>query len=155
MQAATLPGGMSARRHGRFSMPECYSLIPVGVVHKKTDHATIEIFPPYGNAMLGLKGFSHIYVIYWFHENDHPQGREVLQVRPRKNPENPVTGVFATHSPMRPNLIALDRCRIRTVNGLSIDVDDFDAREGSPVLDIKCYIPRPEPDGGIRVPEWV
>ena len=132
-----------------------YSLAPVGVVHKKKDCATIEIFSPYADAMLGLEGFSHIYVMYWFHENDSPEGRGVLQVRPRKNPENPITGVFATHSPLRPNLIALDRCRIRSVRGLHIDVDDFDARNGSPVLDIKCYIPRSQPEGEIQVPEWV
>jgi len=115
----------------------------------------IEIEEKYHDAMSGLEGFSHIVVLYWFHENDTPENRSVLQVHPRKNPNNPLTGVFATHSPKRPNLIGLSICKIQSIVGTTIYVDRIDALDGSPVIDIKCYIPSSRPDLGIRLPDWV
>ena len=104
---------------------------------------------------MGLEGFSHIYVLYWFHENDTPSKRRTLQVHPRKDPKNPLTGVFATHSPNRPNLIALTRCKIVAVEEDAVAVEDIDARDGSPVLDIKCFIPEKKPPEAVRLPDWV
>ena len=132
-----------------------YRLFPVGVVRRSTPHPRVEIFFPFRDGLLGLDGFSHIYVLYWFHENDTRQQRKTLQVHPRKNPANPLTGVFATHSPNRPNLIALSRCRIVSVGGDAVTVEAIDARDGSPVLDIKCYIPDEPPLSDVRVPDWV
>ena len=136
-------------------MPEKFKLVPVGTVHRDENGARIEIFEPYRDAMLGLEGFSHVYVLYWFHENDHPEGRNFLQVHPRRDPDNPLTGVFATHSPLRPNLIAMTLCHILSIDNLTIFLEDIDARDGSPVLDIKCYIPGSEKDAEIRLPSWV
>ena len=119
-------------------MVDTYTIHPIGLIHKKDDTAFIEIFEKYREAMLGLEGFSHIQVLFWFHDNDTPELRRTLQVHPRKDPSNPLTGVFATHSPMRPNLIGLTRCRIRGIAGNSIAIDAIDARDGSPVIDIKC-----------------
>jgi tRNA (Thr-GGU) A37 N-methylase len=82
--------------------------------------------------------------------------RNTLQVRPRKNPDNPVTGVFATHSPVRPNLIAMSPCQIMRIDGRSIFIDDIDARNGSPVIDIKPYIPIDKLETSeIKTPAWV
>jgi tRNA (Thr-GGU) A37 N-methylase len=77
-----------------------------------------------------------------------------VQVRPRKNPANPLTGGFATHAPMRTNLIALSRCRVVSIEGCTIRIDTIDARHGSPVIDIKCYIPQPLESPQIRLPDW-
>ena len=118
-----------------------FRIHPVGVVRVKEDAASIEVFEPYRDALLGLEGFSHIHVLFWFHENDTPELRHTLQVHPRKDPSNPLTGVFATHSPKRPNLIGLTRCRIMGIDGCRIRIDTIDARDGSPVIDIKCFIP--------------
>ena len=85
-------------------------------------------------------------MLYWFHENDTPEKRRTLKVHPRRNLGNPLTGVFATHSPMRPNLIAMTRCRLIAVDGLTLTVDAIDARPGSPVIDIKSFFP-PDLDG--------
>ena len=128
---------------------------PVGLIRKKDDTAWIEIFAEYREAMLGLEGFSHIHVFFWFHENDTAELRRTLQVHPRKDPSNPLTGVFATHSPKRPNLIGLTRCRIRGVEGNRIAIDAIDARDGSPVIDIKCFIPDAQPLADVRLPDWV
>jgi tRNA-Thr(GGU) m(6)t(6)A37 methyltransferase TsaA len=132
-----------------------YTIYSVGIVHRRGDDNWIEIYAPYRDARLGLEGFSHIYVLYWFHENDTPEKRAILQVHPRKDPANPLTGVFGTHSPARPNLISLTRCRILSIEKNLIRIDAIDALDGSPVIDIKCFIPDKEPLTHIRLPAWV
>jgi tRNA-Thr(GGU) m(6)t(6)A37 methyltransferase TsaA len=132
-----------------------YRIHPVGWIRKTEDSACIEIFDAYRDAMSGLEGFSHIHVLFWFHENDTPEHRRTLKVHPRNNPANPLTGVFATHSPRRPNLIGLTRCRITGIEGNRIAVEAIDARDGSPVIDIKCFIPDPSPSADVRLPDWV
>ena len=102
-----------------------------------------------------LADFSHIHVFYWFDQNDTPENRNILQLHPRKNPSNPLTGVFATHAPVRPNLIAHTICKCLAVKGLQIFIDDIDARDASPVIDIKCYIPGKPEDAAVKVPAWV
>ena len=134
-------------------MTEAYDLKPVGIIRKLDEKVRIEIYDEYRAALLGLDGFSHIYVLYWFHQNDTAENRRTLQVHPRKDTRNPLTGVFATHSPLRPNLIALTLCRILAIKGNQIEIADMDALDGSPVIDIKCYIPGEVPD--VRVPDWV
>ena len=69
------------------------------------------------------------------------------------DPANPLTGVFATHSPRRPNPIALSRCRIREVTLDGILVDQIDALDGSPVIDIKSFFPLDD-EGPVKVPDW-
>jgi tRNA-Thr(GGU) m(6)t(6)A37 methyltransferase TsaA len=136
------------------ALKEKYELIPIGRIHNQDKSAWIEIFEPYRDAMDGLEEFSHINVLYWFDENDTPEGRSVLKVHPCRNPENPLTGVFATHSPMRPNLIALTLCRITKIEGLIVHLDAIDARDGSPLLDIKSYFPPDDGDVEARRPKW-
>jgi len=136
-------------------MTTYFDVFPVGHVRKRQDRSFIQVEPPYTDGLLGLDGFSHIWVIYWFHEKDTPEQRETLRVHPMKDPDNPLTGVFATHSPARPNLIALTRCRILSIDGPVIELDDIDAFDGSPVLDIKCYIPDSKPLSDVRIPSWV
>ncbi len=66
-------------------MPESFQIFPVGVVSKKEEATRIEIFESYGDALLGLEGFSHILVFFWFHENDTADRRKTLRVHPRKD----------------------------------------------------------------------
>jgi tRNA-Thr(GGU) m(6)t(6)A37 methyltransferase TsaA len=134
-------------------MSKSYYLKPVGIIRKRDEKTWIEIFDQYGDALLGLDGFSHIHVFYWFDQNDSDEKRKTLQVHPRKDPDNPLTGVFATHSPRRPNLIASTLCKIKSIVGNSIDIEEIDAYDGSPVIDIKCYISQSVSDA--RLPDWV
>ena len=135
-------------------LPQSYEVNSIGWIRHAEDKAWIEVDESYLDAMQGLELFSHILVFYWFHENDTPEKRAVLQVHPCKNPANPLTGVFATHSPMRPNLIALTRCRIVKIDGRKIYVDTIDALNNSPLIDIKCYFPREGDEADIRTPNW-
>ncbi len=68
---------------------------------------SITLDKKYQEGLLGLEHWSHIQVIWWFDKNDTPEKRAILQVHPRGDQKNPLTGVFATRSPFRPNLIAL------------------------------------------------
>lgn len=136
-------------------MKEAFHIYPIGIVRKNERKIWIEIFGEYTDGLLGLEGFSHINVLYWFHEKDTPDSRAILQVHPRGDRTNPLTGVFATHSPVRPNLIALTLCKILSIKDSRINIEDIDALDGSPVIDIKCYIPDGTEDPTYRVPEWV
>ena len=136
-------------------MNETFHLYPVGVVMKTDTAVSIEIYDDYTDGLLGLDGFSHIVVLFWFDHNDTTEKRRVLQVHPRKDPRNPLTGVFATHSPQRPNLIGLTVCRIISIYGGSIEIEDIDALDGSPVIDLKCYIPGSIAEKDVRLPDWV
>jgi len=135
-------------------MTDSYKIFPVGFVRKKGQTTQIEIQKKFRTALLGLDGFSHIYVIYWFHKNDTPQQRSVLQVHPRKDKRNPLTGVFATHSPERPNLVALTICRIVAIRDNMIEIDRIDAIDGTPVIDIKSYNFKNEAAPPFQVPDW-
>jgi tRNA-Thr(GGU) m(6)t(6)A37 methyltransferase TsaA len=134
-------------------MNDVITIYSIGVIHNTDDEVRIEIYSPYTAGLLGLEQFSHIYVLYWLHLNDTTEARGILQVHPRKNPANPLTGVFATHSPRRPNPIALSRCRIREVTLDGILVDQIDALDGSPVIDIKSFFPHDD-EGPVKVPGW-
>jgi tRNA-Thr(GGU) m(6)t(6)A37 methyltransferase TsaA len=136
-------------------MNDAFTIYPVGLIRKQDNLVWIEIFDPYRDALLGLEGFSHIHVLFWFHGNDTPDGRRTLQVHPRRDPANPLTGVFATHSPKRPNLIGLSRCRVIAIEGTFLRIDSIDALDGSPVIDIKCFIPDTQPLVDVRIPAWV
>ena len=140
----------------------CFKVFPVGRVEVKgmpgtgpdSGSARIVVFEKYADALLGLDGWSHVNVFYWFDKNDVPQKRGILQVHPRGDSKNPLTGVFACRSPVRPNLIALSVCRIVALEGHAVVVDKIDAFDGTPVLDLKPFIPPDEPRTGVRVPDW-
>ena len=136
-------------------MPRSFTIDPIGVVRKDGDGVWIEVYDAYGDGLLGLEGFSHILVFYWFDQNDTTENRRTLQVHPRKDPGNPLTGVFATHAPVRPNLIALSRCKILSLRDNIIKLDKIDALDGSPVIDIKCFIPGEPDESEVHVPDWV
>jgi tRNA-Thr(GGU) m(6)t(6)A37 methyltransferase TsaA len=114
-----------------------FTLYPIGKVVKDDNRTWIVIDKKYQPGLLGLENYSHITVVYWFDRNDTPQKRAILQVYPRGDKSNPLTGVFGTHAPVRPNLIAISRCKILAVKENTIEVEEIDALSNSPVLDLK------------------
>jgi len=114
-----------------------YTVQPIGWVRKADGRTTIVVDEKYEPALMGVEELSSIWVLYWFDRNDTPEQRSILQVHPRNNPQNPLRGVFATRAPVRPNLIALSRCRVLSVQGNVIEIDAIDAFPDTPVLDIK------------------
>jgi tRNA-Thr(GGU) m(6)t(6)A37 methyltransferase TsaA len=114
-----------------------YSMSPVGWVRKSGGKTVIEIEPRYRPELLGVEELASIWVLYWFDRNDSPEKRAVLQVHPRGDPQRPLRGVFATRSPLRPNLIALTEVRVIAVRDNVIEINDIDAFADTPVLDLK------------------
>lgn len=114
-----------------------YEVRPIGWVRKSGGETRIEILPEYRKALLGVEDLDAIWVLYWFDRNDTPERRAILRVHPRADPANPLRGVFATRAPVRPNLIALSRCRVLSVENGVILIDGIDAFADTPVLDIK------------------
>ena len=131
-----------------------YKVRPIGTVKIVDDRTLIVLEKQYQPGLLGLDGFSHVHVIWWFDKNDTPEKRAVLQVHPRGNQKNPLTGVFATRSPFRPNLIALTLCKIVSVKENVVEVEKIDALDGTPVLDLKPFTPGNDMASGARVPDW-
>jgi tRNA-Thr(GGU) m(6)t(6)A37 methyltransferase TsaA len=131
------------------------TLKPIGLVRHREDKTQLEIAPELGDALDGLSGFSHLWVLYRFHESARDEEHFALKVHPRRDPANPLTGVFATRAPLRPNLIGLSACRIVKIKGNVIEVADLDARDGSPILDLKPYIPLGDSIPDAITPEWV
>lgn len=129
---------------------------PIGVVRIDGDSTRIELDPRYAPALLELDGFSHLNVFWYFDGFDEPQFRSLLQTpKPYKNSPD-VIGVFATRSPMRPNPIALTTSQILGIDHQSavIEISFTDARDGTPVLDLKPYTPSFDRVESPVVPDW-
>lgn len=140
MLAVAIPmSGMAAAPDSESSVRDSpsYSVHPVGWIRKSSGKTYIEIEKRYQPALMGVEELRSIWVLYWFDRNDTPEKRSVLRVHPRGNPDNPLRGVFATRSPLRPNLIALSQVGILGVKGNVIEIDGIDAFADTPVLDLK------------------
>jgi tRNA-Thr(GGU) m(6)t(6)A37 methyltransferase TsaA len=137
------------------NMADSYKIFPMGFVKKLQETVMIEVLEAFRDGLLGIEQFSHIIVFCWFHKNDQPAKRKVLQVHPRGDRANPLTGVFATRSPARPNPIAISTCKLLRISDNMILIDDIDAFDGTPVIDIKPYIAEKDTMADSRMPTWV
>jgi tRNA-Thr(GGU) m(6)t(6)A37 methyltransferase TsaA len=132
-----------------------FTMTFIGHVEKRGDRTMVRVQSDYLDGLLGLEKWSDIWVFYWFDRNDNPRQRSILQVHPRGNRDNPLTGVFACRSPVRPNLIAMSLCRVISIEGGAIEIEGIDAFDQTPVIDIKPYAPRIDrPKRESKVPEW-
>jgi tRNA-Thr(GGU) m(6)t(6)A37 methyltransferase TsaA len=116
---------------------QSFAVHPIGKVVKKDGKSFIVLDKQYQAGLKGLEKHAYVNVVYWFDKNDTPEKRAILEVHPRGDKSNPLTGVFATHSPFRPNLLAISKCDIIVIRENIIEVKDIDAFDGSPVLDLK------------------
>ncbi|MEZ0248932.1 MAG: tRNA (N6-threonylcarbamoyladenosine(37)-N6)-methyltransferase TrmO [Thermoproteus sp.] len=112
--------------------------------------STIRIYDEFVEGLAGLEEYSHVFVIWYMHK----VGEVKLKIRPRRLPEGPEVGIFATRFPPRPNPIGLSIAEIISVEPPRLRVRNLDAWTGSPVLDIKPYdildvVERP------KMPEWL
>jgi len=98
--------------------------------------ATIEFDPEYQDGLKDLDGFSHVYLIYHFHQVQSHQ----LEVVPFNDKTNSKRGIFSTRSPVRPNKMGLSVVEIVSVKGNIVTIKGIDVLDGTPLLDIKPYI---------------
>jgi tRNA-Thr(GGU) m(6)t(6)A37 methyltransferase TsaA len=98
--------------------------------------AWLEVKPEFRRALHGVASGDELFVITWLHRAD----RDVLEVHPRNEPRTPLTGVFATRSPHRPNPLGLHRVTVREVNDTRLRIGPIEAVDGTPVVDVKVLL---------------
>jgi tRNA-Thr(GGU) m(6)t(6)A37 methyltransferase TsaA len=96
-------------------------------------NALIEVLPPYRKALDRMQVGDEIVVITWLHRGQ----RDVLKVHPRGDRSRPLTGVFSTRSPDRPNPLGLHRVKVMRIHSGRLFVGAIEAIDGTPVVDIK------------------
>jgi tRNA-Thr(GGU) m(6)t(6)A37 methyltransferase TsaA len=101
--------------------------------HEGAPDAWLAMDPAVRDGLDGIKPGDDLIVVTWLDRGR----RDVLRVHPRGNPSNPITGVFSTRSPDRPNPIGLHRVTVREVEGLRLKVGPLEALDGTPVVDLK------------------
>ena len=107
------------------------------VTRAEEDLSTIEVLPEYCDGLYRLGEHKRIAVLFWFHLRDDDGHRGTLQVVPRRHGETELRGVFASHSPSRPNPIGLTVVELLRVEGCTLTVRGLDALADSPIVDIK------------------
>ena len=112
------------------------------------------INPELDGILDGIEEFSHLMVLYWSHLIPENR-RNVTRVHPMGSKDFPLVGTFATHSPARPNSILVTVVKLLERNGNVLKVTGLDAMDGSPILDIKTYMPDMWKQKDIRMPDWV
>ncbi len=109
--------------------------MPIQPNHKSSASGTVEIFPEYAEGLRDLDGFSHIILLYHLHKAGKPR----LLVTPFLDSQP--HGVFATRAPVRPNPIGLSVVKLNGIQENLLTVEGLDILDGTPLLDIKPYIP--------------
>ena len=104
----------------------------------------VELRPEYQDGLRDLDGFSHIVLIYHFHQSDGYS----LTVVPYLDDTS--RGLFSTRAPKRPNPIGLSVVKLKSVEGPVLKIENVDVLDGTPLLDIKPYVPEFEPRGIVR-----
>ncbi len=123
---------------------------PIGIIHSPFEdiagipiqptgasgvRGTVDVFPEFAAGLKDLGGFSHVILLYHFHR---VQGMK-LTVVPFM--DDVPRGVFATRAPKRPNPIGLSIVRLVSVEGSTLHIENVDVLDGTPLLDIKPYVP--------------
>lgn len=130
------------------SDPQAYAVHPIGIVRSSLRTAAdapnqafegapvalLEINPAFADALHRVSPGDELIVLTWLHLAD----RHVLQTHPTGDPTIPLTGVFRTRSPDRPNPIGVHRVTVRALEGPTIlRVGALEAIDGTPIIDVK------------------
>jgi tRNA-Thr(GGU) m(6)t(6)A37 methyltransferase TsaA len=131
-----------------------FTIEPIGVIRSEltsleaaprqgdegAPEAWLKLTPPVMPGLSGVAAGDELIVLTWLHR----ARRDVLLVHPRNNIEAPLTGVFATRSPDRPNPIGLHRVSVLEVAGQRLQVVPLEAIDGTPIVDIKPVLGQPD-----------
>ncbi len=132
------------------SDPKVYEITPVGIVRsvlkdrgeapafgdEGAPDAWLEMNEDVADGLQGIEVGAEIIVLTWLHLSR----RDKLKIHPRGDPSRPLTGVFATRSPVRPNPVGLHRVTVFEIAGSKLRVAPLEAIDGTPVIDIKSSI---------------
>jgi tRNA (adenine37-N6)-methyltransferase len=95
----------------------------------------VEVAIEYFDALKSLDGFSHIILVYWFHRAKPPK----MRMKPFLDTEE--HGLFSIRAPSRPNPIGISTVKLLKVEGIRLDIEGVDILDGTPLLDIKPFVP--------------
>jgi len=129
-----------------------YTIKPIGVIHSDLTNretaprqgsegapdAWLELYSTVAEGLEGIAVGDEMVLVTWLHQAD----RDLLKVHPRRNKNRPLTGVFATRSPHRPNPIGLHRVTVLEIAGNKLKVGPLEAMDGTPIVDIKPVLPQ-------------
>lgn len=136
------------------------TFLPIGTIHSpfkelvgmpiqpsgaKDVQGRIEMLPEFAPGLQDLDGFSHLILLYHFHRS------EGHTLNPRPFLDECARGVFATRSPRRPNPIGLSIVQLDSIEGKVLHISDVDIVDGTPLLDIKPYVPAFDHQAGVKI----
>ncbi|MGB5793342.1 tRNA (N6-threonylcarbamoyladenosine(37)-N6)-methyltransferase TrmO [Poseidonibacter sp.] len=125
--------------------------MPIQPKGAKNTFVTIEFKKEYQDGLKDLDGFSHIYLIYYFHKVSNHQ----LTVVPFNDENNTPRGIFSTRTPLHPNKIGLSIVELISVEQNIVTIKGIDVLDGTPLLDIKPYIENFDKIDGITKSGWM
>ena len=105
----------------------------------------VDVYPEFAEGLKDLEGFSHVILVF----HCHLAGKYSLRVIPYMDDE--LRGVFATRAPSRPNPIGISVVRLLRIEGSRLAVKGLDIIDGTPILDIKPYVPEFVPPGPVEI----
>ena len=109
---------------------------------------------PWGRGLKGLEEFSHLLIVFHMHQATHNPKTDLVR-RPRGRADMPEAGIFAQRARHRPNPIGITAVRLLDIRSSTLTVQGLDAVDGSPVLDIKPYVPEFDRVAKPKVPSWM
>lgn len=140
-------------------------LRPIGVVRNRVKRpmtggwedvtSRIVLRPELAEALLGLTDYSHVLVLFWPNQIPDDVRGSKPRLHPMDDPANPLQGVLATRAQIRFNPVLVTAVPLLKVEGNVLHVRGLDAVDGSPVLDVKPYVPHFDSVPDARVPAWV
>jgi tRNA (adenine37-N6)-methyltransferase len=120
-----------------------YTIKPIGNVQVQGELYTINLEKKYLPGLKHIEGFSHVWIVWWAHLTDQPEVRNRITAKSLFKNAPPLTGVFASRTPERPNPVMFSAIKLEAVDAEKgiLTTRFIDADEGTPVLDIKPYFP--------------
>lgn len=133
-----------------------FTVRQIGTMEMDKNGMYVKLLPEYIPALKFLEGFGHADILWWFDGCDDEENRSVLEAESPYKHGPDTMGIFATRSPQRPNPIALSVAEILYIDheAGAIYIAYTDARQGSPVLDLKPYTPSLDRVEHPQVPDW-
>ena len=133
-----------------------YTIHPIGHVEKSAEGVYLVINPEFWDATIHVDLFSHLIVLWWIHERDTKEDRSTLLSNPPRGKGKEPSGAFSCRTPLRPNPIGHTIVRLESVEheNKRLKIDHMDAKDGSPIVDIKPYLPSSDKVDAAKVAPW-
>lgn len=140
------------------SQEKSFTINPIGFVRASDEEGSygIEVLPPYADALQQLDKFSHVVILWWADQHDNASDRNIMTTELPYAP-GMRAGVFACRSEYRPNPIAMTIMPILAIDHASgfVVLPWVDAFDGTPVLDLKPYVPSSDRIRDVKVADWM